>query len=436
MTINTLSACGKTTFVKDLLQHHGTRIQPTIQRIVWLYKRWQPLYTIIESTVKPRVEFIQGIPSDLDDDDFFDYRVNNLLVLDDLFAEAGKDKRITGLFTEGSHHRSLSVIAITQNLYGTKDPTQRRNSHYLVIFKTSIDAQAIMTLARQMYPGCSDVFMNVFTKATKAPYGYMLVDLKPFTPEKERLQHKVTWPDEVQGETKSTNQRPEWYPTAIKEGTPTRSNHLSVGYRTVSIDPEETETIMSEKGNACDDCGLLFDTSHDVQRHVKRGWCTESQELPTKKRKLEEQTIDSESMESVEDNEAYLHMWKLAKRDGSERYKELCDKYVAQGEDDDDASEMAAERVKPYEIKSFLNRYSTLLETYWLPLQNSPLHVRVLRQIQALTQKGVPVSSAITRVLRKHKPTFEDLFDTVVSEDEQESDEDSTDGATDGESDI
>jgi hypothetical protein len=123
--------------VKELLQYHSSKIQPGIQRIVWLYKRWQPLYTIIERTVIPRVEFIQGIPADLEDDEFFDPRMNNSLILDDLFSESGKDKRITDLFTEGSHHRSLSVISINQNLFmlfGTKDPTQRRNCHLLVLF--------------------------------------------------------------------------------------------------------------------------------------------------------------------------------------------------------------------------------------------------------------------------------------------------------------
>jgi hypothetical protein len=42
------------------------------QRIVWLYKRWQPLYYVIRKTVFPRVEFPRGIPMDLDSDDFFD----------------------------------------------------------------------------------------------------------------------------------------------------------------------------------------------------------------------------------------------------------------------------------------------------------------------------------------------------------------------------
>jgi hypothetical protein len=87
--------------VKELLQNHNSIIQAGIQRIVWLCKRWQPMYTVIKRTVEPSVEFIQGIPVDLNDDDYFYPRINNLLILDDLYSEAGKDKRITDLFTEG-----------------------------------------------------------------------------------------------------------------------------------------------------------------------------------------------------------------------------------------------------------------------------------------------------------------------------------------------
>jgi hypothetical protein len=45
---------------------------PPLQRIVWLYKRWQPLYDEISRTVVPPVEFVRGILYDLDGDHYFD----------------------------------------------------------------------------------------------------------------------------------------------------------------------------------------------------------------------------------------------------------------------------------------------------------------------------------------------------------------------------
>ena len=37
------------------------------------------------------------------------------MVIEDQMEKAGGDKRIVNLFTEGSHHRNLSVIYIAQN---------------------------------------------------------------------------------------------------------------------------------------------------------------------------------------------------------------------------------------------------------------------------------------------------------------------------------
>ena len=106
-------------------------------------------------------------------------------------STASKDSRITELFTEGSHHRNLSVISINQNLYHSKDPTQRRNCHYLTLFNNPIDKQPIMTLARQMYPGHAQKCMNMFNQITQKPYGYMVVDLKPMTYESLRLRPNI-----------------------------------------------------------------------------------------------------------------------------------------------------------------------------------------------------------------------------------------------------
>jgi hypothetical protein len=78
MTVSGVTSCGKTNFVKQLLQNSHQFIQPTLQRIIWLYKRWQPLYDEIQKTVTPRVEFVQGIHIDLEKDSYIDPSVRNL----------------------------------------------------------------------------------------------------------------------------------------------------------------------------------------------------------------------------------------------------------------------------------------------------------------------------------------------------------------------
>ena len=415
-----ISACGKTTFVKNLLQNHKIQIQPNIDRVVWLYKRWQPLYSVIKRLVLPEVEFVRGIPSDLDDDDYFDPSINNLLILDDLFSEAGKDKRITDLFTEGSHHRSLSVISINQNLFGNKDISQRRNSHFIILFKNPVDKLSVMTLARQMYPGHSEKFMTAFEKATKQPYGHLIVDLKPFTPEGQRLKY-------VTPTSSSTNQNTEWQNSThrepIKEEVVPPAIHSSVSVQTV--DTEET----MDKGQACDDCGQLFDTVHDVQRHIKNGRCPENGK-PTKR--MREDSEDEEPApkwrklaEDENGSDGYEMLWKRAKVRGEGKYNKLYDKYVSDGETPKDAKQLAEERMESHDRRNFEELYSDLLESYLFPLRTNTLHQKIVAEIDTLRMKGISLLTAIRRVLRKYRPKFNDVFDEFSGDESNSDDEDS-----------
>ena len=180
------SFSGKTFLVKNLLHNCVSIINTPPEKIIWLYKHWQPLYDEISEKVIPKVEFIRGVPQNLEDDDFVDITARNLIILDDLMYTCSKDQKINSLFTEGAHHRNLSVIAINQNLYYNKDTTQRRNCHYLILFKNPMDKGQIMTLARQMYPENPKTLMHHYDDATSKPYGHLLIDLKASTPDSNK----------------------------------------------------------------------------------------------------------------------------------------------------------------------------------------------------------------------------------------------------------
>ena len=157
MTISGPTSSGKTYFVHKMLQ--SDLITPRPDRIVYLYKRWQPLYDTMKETV-PNIEFVQGIPSDIDKDDFFDVNKRNMVILDDMMIAAAGDVKIADLFTEGSHHRSLDVVNLTQNLfpYGKSAVTQRRNTQYMIVFKSPMSKDQIRTLGSLMYPRPLDDF--------------------------------------------------------------------------------------------------------------------------------------------------------------------------------------------------------------------------------------------------------------------------------------
>ena len=129
----------------------------------------------------------------LEQDSYFNVNKRNLIMFDDQMIDASKDKRIVNLFTRSSHYRNLNVIYIVQNLFhqGKGGRSINLNSLYLVLFKNSRDKLQILTLAKQMYPGQTDFFLNQYEEAVKRPFGYLLIDLKATTQDNCRLRRNV-----------------------------------------------------------------------------------------------------------------------------------------------------------------------------------------------------------------------------------------------------
>ena len=160
------TSCGKTTWMKHLLQQAETMIKPPPKKILWFYKRWQPAYSELQEII-PFIEFMQGIGQRDPDGQ------PTLYIYDDLMKDTTKNVDICEMYTEGSHHCNLSVICLLQNLYhrGKKNRTMNLNTQYIVLFKNPRDQQQVAHLARQMYPKNSHVHLDAFRDATQEPYG-------------------------------------------------------------------------------------------------------------------------------------------------------------------------------------------------------------------------------------------------------------------------
>lgn len=155
---------------------------PDIEKILWCYGIYQEIFDSY-----PAVQFHEGLP----DLSIFDGKERTLLVLDDLMSET--DERVTKIFTKISHHRNVSVLYLTQNLFYKSKHTRTisLNAHYLVLFKNVRDSTQVANLSRQMFPGNSNFMLEAFGDATMAPFGYLLVDLRPDTDERCRLRTNI-----------------------------------------------------------------------------------------------------------------------------------------------------------------------------------------------------------------------------------------------------
>ena len=121
------TACGKSTWVKNLITYQRDMIDPAPEQVIWFYGEWQPLY----DTLSGMVEFREGL-ADLNT---LKTKKRTLVIIDDLMTET--DKSVSNLFTKGSHHRNLSILHLVQNVFDKNKHTRTisLNAHYLVIFK-------------------------------------------------------------------------------------------------------------------------------------------------------------------------------------------------------------------------------------------------------------------------------------------------------------
>lgn len=176
---------GKTIFVQRMLRE--AMFDPAPERIIWVYSEWQPAY----EQFRQFIEFRKDIDEDLYES--LSPETRNLIVLDDQMSRIGDSTVLSRLFTEGSHHRNLSIVYIVQNLFdkGRSHRTVSLNAQYIVLFKNPRDASQVEILARQMFPKQSSYLVDAYKDATREPYGYLFLDLRPETPEEFRVRASI-----------------------------------------------------------------------------------------------------------------------------------------------------------------------------------------------------------------------------------------------------
>jgi len=154
------SSCGKSTFVIRLLECREQLCDTEFKNIVWCHSENNAQHHLKNfSCVK--------VVSDFENPE----NVPTLIVLGYLMDSAYSTK-VSELFTKGSHHRNISLVLITQNLFH-QGPSSRDislNSKYIVVFKNPRDKSQIVHLARQAYPENISSFHYTYLEACKDPY--------------------------------------------------------------------------------------------------------------------------------------------------------------------------------------------------------------------------------------------------------------------------
>ena len=133
------------------------------QNIVWCHSENNAPHRL------KSVSFVKGV-ADFENPE----NVPTLIVLGDLMDSAYSTK-VSELFTKGSHHRNISLILITQNLFH-QGPSSRDislNNKHIVVFKNPRDKAQILQLAMQVYP----TFHETYLEACKVQHSYLFFDI-------------------------------------------------------------------------------------------------------------------------------------------------------------------------------------------------------------------------------------------------------------------
>ena len=121
-----------------------------------------------------------------------------LLVLDDLMAEGGNDKRVLDLFTKHSHHQNVAVLYLCQDMFQPGKYTvyfQKRPLHHSIQkSKRSVGYEKNILL--HAFRTQWQVLQDTFQRLTERPFGYMVLDLHPGSLDDQRiLSHPLKYED-------------------------------------------------------------------------------------------------------------------------------------------------------------------------------------------------------------------------------------------------
>lgn len=188
--------------------------------------------------------------------------------------------------------------------------------------------------------------------------------------------------------------------------------------------------IESEDMQSCDDCGIVFENMHDLQRRVKK-WCPENVSLKRKRNDEEmeedqppQKWIPFEPEEKEEDKESqeydvFNHLMNMAKEDNKKLWDQKYDKYIKKGLSREDARIQTEEQMNSLDQKQFAKKYRQLI-LYILQLQNGSIHANVMDVVRDFLSEGYSERKAIRTALNRNRHVLEEMWDT---ESDMETDE-------------
>lgn len=129
---------GKTYFTKQLLEKANEMFTIPVDKIIYAYTEHQDMFHDMEQSM-PTLELHQGLPTKEDIEKYTEDVRHTIIVLDDLMLKVAQSQDCVHLFTVTSHHRNITTVMLSQNLYppGKYDRTISLNCLNVILLKNS-----------------------------------------------------------------------------------------------------------------------------------------------------------------------------------------------------------------------------------------------------------------------------------------------------------
>jgi len=181
------TSSGKSYLVARILKHADSLFSKKVHEIMYCYGVWTELYSKMEANREiDNLHFHHGLPTKQELDEFADPNLHKIICVDDLLKESSGSDLMEDLFTRDSHHKNISVIYISQNLFYSgsggggknKNRTISLNTQYFLLTSNYRSVDQIGVLGSQIKKR-TFLLYSYNDVLDSGNYGYLRVDLSP-----------------------------------------------------------------------------------------------------------------------------------------------------------------------------------------------------------------------------------------------------------------
>lgn len=182
------SNTGKSTIIFELIRNRDELLISKNRLPVRYHLPAQHRIAVDDDIIQDNlVKFFEGLP------DFTAIHEPCIVVLDDMASQINES--VLEAYTMHSHHRQISVILVTHNLFHAENKNIYRtislNTNLFFLTKNVRSPQQIRTLAQQIDSGKTKNIVQAYKDAISRPFGYFVIDFSPTTDDRLRFRTNI-----------------------------------------------------------------------------------------------------------------------------------------------------------------------------------------------------------------------------------------------------